>query len=118
MRRHADLHLIQRLASQVHAAIGRLAQQRLGLRGAAWTTFTMEQHHRQVVLTERMAALRGSPEVAPRRDVVAHEPRRRGLHEVCIGSRVRHVGLGADGSYEGKKKADEPVAHDRAFRRR
>src|SRR6185369_3975552 len=76
------LRLIQRIAREVDARIGRLAQQRDGLRSVARAAFTIEQHHRQVVLTERRAALSSDPEVTPRLDMVAQEPRRLALHDL------------------------------------
>jgi hypothetical protein len=54
------------------------------MRGIARTTFAIEQHHRQVVLTERMAALRGGPEVTPSLDMIAHEPRWPALQKVHV----------------------------------
>jgi hypothetical protein len=54
------------------------------MRGIARTTFAIEQHHRQVVLTERMAALRGGPEVTPSLDMIAHEPRWPALHKIHV----------------------------------
>jgi hypothetical protein len=53
-----------------------------GLRSVARAAFTIEQHHRQVVLTERRAALSSDLEVTPRLDMVAHEPRRPALHDL------------------------------------
>jgi len=80
----------------------------------------VKQHHRQVVLTKRMAALRGGLEVTPRLDVVAHEPRWPTLREVQIqvwkGQRVGWFDLGAGGARAGKKQAARQVAHDSAFR--
>jgi len=81
-RNRPVLHLIQRIAREVDARIGRLAQQRDGLRSVARAAFTIEQHHRQVVLTERRAALSSDLEVTPRLGMVAHEPRHPALHDV------------------------------------
>jgi len=83
-RRRPVLRLIQRLARKVDATIGRLAKQGDGLRSVAGAAFTIEQHHRQVVLTERRAALSSDLEVTPRLDVVAHEPRRPALHDLLF----------------------------------
>ena len=74
--------VLQCIAREVYARIGRLAQQRDGLRSVARAAFTIEQHHGQVVLTERRAALSGDLEVTPRLDMVAHEPRRPALHDL------------------------------------
>lgn len=111
------MHLVNRLMSQIYAAVGSLAQQQFGLRGAAWATFTIEQHHCKVVLSERIAALCGSPEVPARLDMVADEPRRTRLHEVLIGHRIWHVGLGASSTCTGEEQATRQMAHDQAFRR-
>ena len=74
--------VLQCIAREVYARIGRLAQQRDGLRSVARAAFTIEQHHRQVVLTKRRAALSSDPEVTPRLDMVAQEPRRLALHDL------------------------------------
>jgi hypothetical protein len=82
-------------ARQADTSFGCPAQQRHGFRGAARAAFMVKQHHRQVVLTKRMAALRGGLEVTPRLDVVAHEPRWPTLREVRIRS---GKGKGSGGS--------------------
>ena len=110
--------MAKRLVSQVHATVGRLAQQHHCLRSAAWATFTMEQHHGKVVLSKRMAALCGGPEVPARLDMVADEPCLPGLHQVLIGPLLRHVGLDAGSTCPGEEQATGQVAHDGAFRRR
>lgn len=85
------------------------------------TTFTVEQHHRQVVLAERMAAQRGGPEVTPRLDMVAHEPCWSALQEVQIqirqGQWVGWFDLGAGGARASQEQAAEEVAHDQALGR-
>jgi hypothetical protein len=102
-----DPQLPQCLAGQFHAALCSRSQQRLGLRRVAWTAFAMEQHHREVVLTERMAALCGDSEVKPCLDMVAHEPSRPSLHEIWIGGRV---GSSAGAERAPKEQAAEPLA--------
>jgi hypothetical protein len=83
-RRPPVLHLLQSFTRQADACVGRLAQQRYGMHSVTRATFTIEQHHRQVVLAERMAALRGGLEVMPRLDMVTDEPRGPALQEVQI----------------------------------
>ena len=65
MRRPAVLQLLQGFTSQTDAPVGSHAQQCHGFNGVARTAFTMKQHHRQVVLPERIAPLRSGPEVLP-----------------------------------------------------
>ena len=78
------MNLLQCFVSQTDARDGRLAQQGLGLGSVARTAFMVKQHHRKVVLTERMATLRGSLEVLPRLHVVAQEPRGTAPHQIRI----------------------------------
>lgn len=105
---------------QADASFGGLAQQGCRLRGAARAAFMVKQHHRQVVLAERMAALRGGPEVMPRLDMVAHEPGWPALPEVQIqvrkGQWVGWFDLGAGGAHTGKKQGAKQVAHDPVLR--
>lgn len=111
-----DLYLVQCLASQADAIGGRLAQQHDGLREAARASFMVKQHHCQVVLPKRIAALRGGAEVAPRLDMIAHEPCWTPLHQIQIlGCKWQWIGwrnLGACGARIGKQQAAEQLAHD------
>lgn len=103
MRCLADVNLNQPLPSEVHPIVGSLAQQRLSLYRFTRAAFTMEQHHREVVLTERMPLFRGSAEVMARLDVIAHEPRRPSLHQVWIGGSVPHLGFSAGSAHARKE---------------
>jgi hypothetical protein len=64
--------------------------------------------------------LRGDPEVTPRLDMIAHEPRQPALHDLLIlgfkGQWSRYFNLGASGAGIGKQQAAEQVAHDSARR--
>ena len=121
LRRPAVVHLLQCFTCQADASFGCLAQQCYSHGRVARAAFTMKQHHRQVVLAERMAALRGSPEMLPRLDMVAHEPRRPGLQDVQIqvwqGQWLGWVDLGAGGTRASDEQAAEQMAHDRTLRR-
>jgi adenylate cyclase len=79
----------------------------------------MEQHHREVVLTERMAALRGVPEVLPRLDVVAHQPGRCTLQDVRVrignGQWACAFDLCGGGTRAGQQQTAEKVAHDQTL---
>lgn len=76
----------------------------------------MKQHHRQVVLTERVAALRGGPVVLPCLDMVTHQPRGPALQDVLIqvwqGQWFGWFGLCAGGAGASNEQAAEQVAHD------
>lgn len=104
---------------QADACAGRLLQQLSCLRSVARAAFTVEQHHRQVVLAERMATQRSGLEVLPRLDMIAREPRRPGLQEVQVEVWQRQwlgwFDLGAGNARADKKQAAEQVAHDRSL---
>ncbi len=113
------VHPLQCFTRQADITLGCLAQQCHGLGRAARASFTMEQHHRQVVLAERIAALRGVPEMLPRLDVVAHEPGLCTLQDVRVrignGQRAWAFDLCGDGTRAGQQQSAEKVAHDQVL---
>jgi hypothetical protein len=99
-------------ARELDTVVRRSAQQRLSLRRPTRPSFPVHEHHRQVVLTERVAAFGSGAEQPPRLHVIAHQPSRRSSAEV--GVRL----VGASGCLAGRGSASEQQACDKETHRR